>query len=338
MNKIIDACLANKGLKLLAIVLAIITWVYVSQQTYRTRGIDVPLSFTVPAEQFSILSQTYKQVRLTLQGPASAINQLDLLRGSVAIQIDVLQKLKDRMPSKYDEPQSAPVRISESDIRNLPPNITVLDLDPKEVTVTLDQVVEKRLTVKENLAGEVKEGLAIHKVYLIPKRVIVRGPRSILLDRDSIQTQPVDVSGLDEGIWEPERPLDTSDEETGLAKCLRPDPAKVKVQVEVVRKEARVTREIESVPIEIRGLPGLHYTLLNLTKTKPYTKIPKLKIEGTKETVEQPVRAFIDVTAITDPAQVPEQKMTVQFSTSPDVKVLTEPQEVMVLIKAEAPE
>lgn len=338
MSKILNACLANKGLKLLAIVLAVVTWVYVSQLTNRVRSIDVPLNFTVPPDSFFILSQTYKQARLTLQGPAAAINQIELLRGSVVVQIDVLQKLKDRMPSKYEEPKPVSVRVSESDIRNLPPNITVTELDPREVTVTLDEVVEKRLTVKENLDGEVKEGLAIHKVYLIPKRVIVRGPRSILTERDSIQTQPVDVVGLDEGIWEPERPLDTSDEKSGLTNCLKSDPAKVKVQVEVVRKEEKVTREIEDVPIEIRGLPGLHYTLLNLTKAEPYTKIPKLTIEGTKETVEQPVRAFIDVTAITDPKQVPEQKMTVQFSTSPGVKVLTEPQEVMVLIKAEAPE
>lgn len=332
MRKILDAIFANHRLKVLSIVLAVSVWVFVMQKSYNTKpDIDIPLTVIVPENMF-ILNQPWKSLEVTLRGPAPVMSQL---RASLlSAEIDLTKRKQVEMPANLDVPQPVVIQILPSDIRNLPPNITVTKIFPTSVTVTLDKIIEKRLTVTETLDGEVKSGLKVHRVYPTPKQVIVRGPRSVLAQRDDIKTLPVPISDLDAGTWQPTRALDTSDAQSGLSDCLRPDPPKVVVWIEVVPQEEPAI--IKNVPIEIRGLPGFLYQVLTGDKSAPFVVLPEVQISGPKPILEKPgLHAYIDLTDVTDPKEKPEVTREIQFASMPGIEVLTKPAPVVVQIRAE---
>ena len=332
MKKILDIILANYPIKILSIVLAVSVWVFVMQKTYSTKpDIDIPLTITVPENMF-ILTRSSESLQVTLRGPAPVMSQLPV--SLLAAEIDLAKRRLVELPANMDTPQSLTIQILPSDIRNLPPDITVTRIFPNTVTVTLDRIIEKRLTVTETLDGKVKDGLKVHQVYPTPKQVIARGPRSVLIRRDSIKTLPVPISDLDAGTWQPTRALDTSDAQGGLADCLRPDPSKVVVWIEVVPQDE--TQIVKNVPIEIRGLPSLIYQVLTGDKSAPFATLPEVQISGPKPLLEKPgLHAYIDLTDIGDPKEKPEVTREIQFASVSGIQVLTKPASVVVQIRAE---
>ncbi len=342
MKKLLNFLLKNRWLKLLSLLLAVIAWVYVSRKTCKTDQAErVPLVCTVPGDKF-ILSSTSDEVRLSLRGPTPAMNRLN--KEDLAAEINVLEKLDDKLPDTSEAPQPITLLIEPSDIRNLAPNIVVTDIRPSRVTIQLDQMGQKRLTVEQKLTGEVKSGLRIHKAYPVPKQVIGRGPKSILAQIDTIETLPVPISNLDAGKWLPSLALNTKLRLKGrqvvksggrTLDCLRLAPSTVVVWIEVVPE---ATKKISHVPVEVRGLPGFLYTLLTPDKTKPYTTIPTVEIRGPKELLEQPrLRAFVDLTEIDNPEETLDRKKQVEFSARSGIEILSEPPAVVVQIKPETP-
>ncbi len=316
---------------LLSLVLAVITWFYVSQETYNTKSdVRVPLTFSVPDNRF-ILAQTCKEIHLDLRGPAPIMNQLNV--DNLAAEVDIALKKPD-LPANLEAPHPVVIPLVSLDIRNLPPNIQIDHLYPATVQVTLDEIDRggRWLTVKENLTGKLKPGLRIHKVYLTPKRILVRGPKSILAQRDDIETLPVPIGDLNVGTYQLERALDTSDPKTGLTDCLKPNRPKIDVQIEVVPELE--TTIIKKIPIEIHGRPGFSYALLGSTDAKPLKEITEVNIRCPKQLLDDPqVKAFVDLTDVTDP-KLTEQTREIQFSAPPQIEILTKPPKIIVQIKA----
>ena len=59
------------------------------------------------------------------------------------------------------------------------------------------RMVSKKISIKLNLVGEPKEGyeVAYDKVVLKPSQFLIVGPKSLLKDISSVDTEPVDLSG-----------------------------------------------------------------------------------------------------------------------------------------------
>ena len=332
MNKVLEVCLANKWLKLLSLALAVVIWVYVSRKAYGTKDVvDVPLVLTGYGENF-ILAQSWEKVTLSLRGPAGAMDQLrtDVLVAELNIE------LKGKLPnmSEAKQPVSVEIPVAGSDIRNLPDSVTVAELRPRKVRVRLDQIVEKRLTVVVDetvLIGKVKKGLRLLKSYPSKKHVMVTGPKSVLDRMETIRPRPFEIEDLEVSTQQPRR-LDTRAEINGKQiDCLKPEPARIEVWIDI--EPIGKTLKIKDVPIEIHGLPGFVYTVLDEKKANPYVKIPEVEIQGPEKLLEKPMlRAFIDLTAM----QEPEQTVRVQFSVAEKIEVRTKaPDVVVVRTKAE---
>jgi YbbR domain-containing protein len=71
----------------------------------------------------------------------------------------------------------------------------VSEIDPAEVTVNVDEMVERELPVQPQLGGEMSPSLSIERVVTQPETVKVKGPKALLNGMKSITTLPVDVTG-----------------------------------------------------------------------------------------------------------------------------------------------
>ncbi len=348
MNKLMDFILRNRWLKLLAIFLAVLTWVYVSQQSYKTDIIrEVPVQFgglTISSgsgvREYFILAQTWRTLELTVSGPTNAMDQLRKSR--LVAEVDVARRATGSLSGNLDSVQNVSVQILPEDILNLPPGITVSQIKPREISLTLDEIDEKQMVVdidhKRDLRGELKSGLRIANIYPIPKRVIVRGPRSVLAARETIHpADPLPIGNIQDAMmWQPERTLDRwAIINDRPVECLRPDPAVVKLWIEIrLHKE---TAKIKDVPIEVRGRPDLTYVVLDMTKTRPMHTLPEIEIRGPgspSDLEKATVRAYLDLFDIADPKAKPETTLAVQFDHAPEIEIVTKPPEVVVQIKS----
>lgn len=338
MNRILEACLADKWFKLLALGLAVITWVYVNSRTVGSAEKDVELVFKDPPNYF-ILARHRTMVRATVEGPRADVRSLPK---TLLAEIDVAEKKKGSFPTDFDVPPTVKLSLARSDIRNLPPRVTI-KFKRDEVRITLDKIEEKWLPVevddKKDLNIQVAEGFEVHKFYWSPKHVYVRGPKSVLAKMESIRPLPIVITGLS-GPLQTDQPLDTTWPIRGRGKpvkCLQPRTPNIRVLIEVIPKREKA--KIRNVLLEVRGLPGLLYTVFTEDKTKLFTEVAEVEILGPKKALDDPrVRAFVDLTDIKDPKEKPEVKRKLQFSAEPDIEVLTKPPSVVVQIKAGATE
>lgn len=332
LKKLLTMCLADKWLKLLAIALAIVTWVYVSQ---KISGIDtktVQLRFTPPPNHY-IMAEDWGKVKVTVEGSAAAVRQLP---DKLDAHIDVAERKKEAIPANFPDTLRLTIRLASSDIQNLPPGLSVKSFEPSEVNITIDRIVQKRVPVEidpaEDLDGLVKTGFEIYRIYAVPNQVVIRGPRSVLRGVDSIHPKPIPISGLSNDFTVKNWELETAVKHNGkMLDCLQVENLDQVTIVVIPKKEKAV---VKNVRLEVRGLPGLIYLVFTEDNTKPFTTVPEVEIEGPEKALaDATVRAFIDLTDILDPQKQPQVRRALQFAVDPGIEVLTKPPFVMVHIK-----
>jgi YbbR domain-containing protein len=87
--------------------------------------------------------------------------------------------------------------ISERDFDLPHRGVKIVDINPQRLTVTLDEVKVKKLNVKANIVGEPAEGYRIDfdNISIDPTATLVKGPHSVLLETETIMTEPINVVG-----------------------------------------------------------------------------------------------------------------------------------------------
>ena len=332
LKKLINVCFADKWLKLLAVALAIVTWVYVSQITRDTETESLRLEFKAPADHF-IMDANHGAVFVTVEGSAAAMR---LLPNNLIAVVDVAEKKADAIRRGITAPVTLNIRLVPADIQNLPPTLDVKEFDPARVTITLDRMDQKRLPVvidpTADLAGLVKPGFEIYTIYPVPKEVVVRGPKSVLSTLESVHPYPIPVSALDKDFSVKKWRIKTTVEHNGKPiDCLQVANLE-EIIIKVVPKKEKAV--VKNVRVEVRGLPGLIYSVFTEDNTKPFTVVPEVEILGPKKALaDATVRAFIDLTDILDPKDKPQVMRALQFTVAPGIEVLTKPPSVMVQIK-----
>jgi YbbR domain-containing protein len=71
----------------------------------------------------------------------------------------------------------------------------VSEIDPVEVTVNVDQMIEREFPVQPQFSGELPPNLSIERVVIQPETVRERGPKTLLNSMTNMSTLPIDVTG-----------------------------------------------------------------------------------------------------------------------------------------------
>ena len=173
----------NAGLKIVSLVLAICAWFFVKGITSDWRPInDVPLEIKAKPG-LTVLATSAATVNVTVRGTREDVRQVS--RQDLSAVVDL---------TGDDRRGPITVRLLPSSVRHSR-RVQVTEVDPAEVTVNVDEMVERDLTVQPQFGGELPSNLSVERVITQPETVKVRGPKTLLNGMANIATLPIDVTG-----------------------------------------------------------------------------------------------------------------------------------------------
>ena len=173
----------NAGLKVVSLVLATCAWFFVKGITSDWRPINgVPLEIKAKPG-LTVLATSAATVNVTVRGTREDVRQVS--RQDLSAVVDL---------TGDDRRGPITVRLSPSSVRHSR-RVQVTEVDPVEVTVNVDEMVERDLPVQPQFGGELPPNLSVERVITQPETVKVKGPKTLLSGMVNITTLPIDVTG-----------------------------------------------------------------------------------------------------------------------------------------------
>lgn len=174
--------LGTWGLRLLALVLAILAWMFVSIGQSEPESVKV-VNTTIRYDSPSgfILLDPPETARVTVRGKASSLRDLN------PFQVDVFVETPAEKGT-YEVPLGA------QDVF-LPDDLEIVSIEPNVLTLILDREVTRMLPVTPRTTGEPAAGAVLQTPVVVPARVPVKGPESRINNVSSLTTTPVSLDG-----------------------------------------------------------------------------------------------------------------------------------------------
>ncbi len=172
----IEKIKSNWTAKLLAVIMAIICWLYVMNE--QNPASDV--TFTVPLQIRNvntnlIVAEAPENIRLKLRGQRNTL--ANLLPKDIVSTAD----LRGLTEGKHE------VLITTQ----LPAGVEIVDSTPEKATIRLEMIISRILSVKPQVSGTVSEGFTVGNINSLPEHVQISGPRALV---ESVRTAvaPID--------------------------------------------------------------------------------------------------------------------------------------------------
>jgi YbbR domain-containing protein len=173
----------NAVLKVVSLVLAICAWFFVKGITSDWRTIDgVPLEVKAKSG-LTVLQTSASTVNVTVRGTREDVRQVS--RQDLSAVVDLTGDER-RGPITF--------RLSPSSVRHSR-RVQVIEIDPAEVTVNVDEMIVRDLPVQPQFGGELPSNFSVERIITQPETVKVKGPRTLLSGMSAIATLPIDVTG-----------------------------------------------------------------------------------------------------------------------------------------------
>ena len=80
----------------------------------------------------------------------------------------------------------------------LPPGIQLKKIDPSELDITLDTLIEKKLPIQPNWIGKLPKGLVMKDAKALPQTIMITGGGMILSNISTIFTEQILLDKLTE--------------------------------------------------------------------------------------------------------------------------------------------
>lgn len=174
----------NWQLKTISVVLAIILWYFVVGEDRVDITIEVPIEVINLPSTLTISNQFKKNIEVSVRGPRSMIQ--DLKNKNISRPVDLSDAKPGTIVIKNDAESIA-----------FPRGIDVLRLQPANITLLVDQLLQKTFIIDPITEGDPAPGYELSNLYLDPGQLVVSGPKSIL-DKDlALKTYVINLDGLD---------------------------------------------------------------------------------------------------------------------------------------------
>lgn len=236
-KKFIGVVLDRKGLKLLALILASVTWIFIRETTSFEDTIEgVPVEIVLP-EGWAIQDRSVNTVEVGLRGSQADIRSLD----------------KDQIQVKADargrviEPNMI-IRLDPSSVSS-PRSVRAMYVDPAEIVLTIDRETYKQVPVRVDLLGQPPDGYDVESTNVTPSEITIHGPERRLEKVDYVRTVPIDMEGRIRSFQ-----LDRNLVTPGENWQARMDLEKVRVEFTIV--ERLVRRDFTNIFVKALMPPG----------------------------------------------------------------------------------
>ncbi|MBI4368450.1 MAG: hypothetical protein HY588_03565 [Candidatus Omnitrophica bacterium] len=295
----------NWGLKLVSLLLAVGFWFYVVGEESVEITKTVPLEVLAPHEKLSVVKTSTSYLEVTFQSPRHLFSVLSSGSISVRHQIQGVQK-----PGDYS------FNVSAGDFSLPAPEIRIVKIFPSFVTVTLDEVIVKKLPIQVDFVGEPAFGYRVDQetVELDPNAALVEGPKAILEKLDHVKTESLQLVGRVRSFRRTVR-IHQVPETHVVGEGI--------TEVQIPIKAEYAEREVSDIHVKPLGIPSRdHYAQLVTDQVSVVLKGPRAlldklaaqdllayaEVEGLKEgTYETPVKLILppDLILKDEPPTVP---------------------------------
>lgn len=191
--------LEDWALKLIALVITLALWFGVTGLSTPTKErLTVPLNLTISTDTV-VVNVIRPEVDIVISGDKRKLEQIN--RSDLSAGLD----LTDLAPGDWVITLS-PENLSVV----LPPGVKLETVQPGNVAVKLESVAEKDVEVKTETTGVVAPGYEIYSTSVLPSKIRVRGPASVVQTLEYVQTDKIDVTGKKEEFTAKQIPVNAS--------------------------------------------------------------------------------------------------------------------------------
>jgi len=208
----------NLGLKITAVLLSILLWVFATSRGLSEIVLDMPLEFRNIPTGLELMYYDVKAVSLNIKGQERLIRSIRPT--DIRVWIDLTKAKKGE----------GIYAINKNNI-SLPLTVTVKNITPSSVKVSLEESVSRTVKVRPIVVGIPEKGYYIKSISVVPQTVDLEGASSKIKKVDKVKTEPLDVTGRSETLTK-DLKLDVS----GMNIRTKVDEVMVKV---VIAKEIR---------------------------------------------------------------------------------------------------
>jgi diadenylate cyclase len=156
-----------------------------------TRGIDTLISLEIPVEY------TNRQPGLDIYDTSASTVLLDLSGSGVRLKSIKSENVSVKVDLSNSRIGSNNCSISEKNV-SLPPGVSLKNIRPPYVEVTLDKAVDKDIPIQADWTGKLSDNLTLSEVTVIPPDVKISGRSMILDDISTVYTEKIFLSGIEE--------------------------------------------------------------------------------------------------------------------------------------------
>lgn len=247
----------NWGIALLALVLAVSLWVYVTdrEETERTGRVgSVPVEcVNVPPGKADSPPCREKTVTVRVRAPADLFERLTA---------EDFRATADLSDVSADE---ATVKVQ---VESKVARAEVVDVLPAQVTVRLEKVTSREVPVRTQLVGVPPRGFEAQNFVLQPEEVVVTGPES-LVARVVAAEADLDLTGA-RASFEQTLLLQARDEQGGNIQGVNVEPESARVRVELAQIEFSAAFVVQP---DISGTPAVGYQATGVQVDPPFVVI-----------------------------------------------------------------
>lgn len=224
----------NNSLRLLSLLLAFALWLYVSneQNPLREKILTIDLEQTGLEQDMVITEGMPDSVKVKVQGNRSQLANL--------IPSDFWAVVN--IPTGKTGDITLPVQVST------PTGLRVTQVTPEMVSLYIDTITEKQVSVAVSLRGTPGQGFTALAPFYQPNTVVARGPSGVL---DGIK-QATALVDIQDAVKDVEQNVQVSVGNSGISLS----PASVKVVVPIVEM---VPSKTVPVLIQVTGSPAAGY-------------------------------------------------------------------------------
>jgi len=218
-------------LKVVSLCLGALLWYLVVGEDQVDINIQVPIEVLNLPENLVISNQSHKELNVTVRGPRS-----------------IMQELRNQNISRpVDMSKAGPGTIvikNEKDSIPLPRGTSVLRLQPANITLSIDQLIQKTIPINAVTEGEVSAGYKLRQITMDPDKIIVSGPKTVLESALALQSYVINLDGLNHSITLPVHLNLSADFVNLIGETVV--VAKIEVQEKFIKKT------VDKIPINVK--------------------------------------------------------------------------------------
>lgn len=275
----------NAGLKVVALVLAMVLYFIAREETIREPEIEIPVVVTGRNAERTLVTQPPDELRVRVRGNVQKLTEI--LARRTPYEVD-LSDYRDNqtvflIPSKLEE--------------HLGEGVKVLSVSPSSFTLEFDEMKVKRVPVAVNILKVPGPYWLIvrEKMVTEPRFVEVAGPGSVLARIKQYHTEPLDLSNVTRDY--------TGKVTLESRQHVRVLPTSVQITIPVIEKQGALT--LKGARVHVKGCPS-GYTC---SATPGFLKV---KVEGMERLVDQVTRENVSQYVYVDASRLPVEPEVLQ--------------------------